>query len=248
MKKKRFSKVLFLLPVIMVALLLSSFTTVASAAEATADDIPLLRVENELAQAGETVVIEVKTENNPGILNALLTLSFDDELTLIDIQEGDALSKLDFTPPGKNSEGTYYSPCNFLWDAIDDADSTNGTILKLTFLLPEDAVPGTIYDIELSYVSGDIADGNLDPIEFDIINGYVEVLDYTPGDVNGDGRFNGTDITLLRRYITGGYGVSIDTRAADVNDDGRINGTDVTLIRRFITGGYGVVLKPSHGC
>ena len=78
MKKKRFSKVLFLLPVIMVALLLSSFTTVASAAEATADDIPLLRVENELAQAGETVVIEVKTENNTGILNALLTLSFDD--------------------------------------------------------------------------------------------------------------------------------------------------------------------------
>ena len=73
-------------------------------------------------------------------------------------------------------------------------------------------------------------------------------MDYTPGDVNGDGRFNGTDITLLRRYITGGYGVSIDTRAADVNDDGRINGTDVTLIRRFITGGYGVVLKPSHGC
>ena len=248
MKKKRFFKVLFLLPVIMVALLLSSFTTVASAVKATAEDIPLLRVENELAQAGETVVIEVKTENNPGILNALLTLSFDDELTLIDIQEGDALSKLDFTPPGKNSEGTYYSPCNFLWDAIDDADSTNGTILKLTFLLPEDAVPGTIYDIELSYVSGDIADGNLDPIEFDIINGYVEVLDYTPGDVNGDGRFNGTDITLLRRYITGGYGVSIDTRAADVNDDGRINGTDVTLIRRFITGGYGVVLKPSHGC
>lgn len=248
MKKKHFFKVLFLLPVIMVALLLSSFTTVASATEVTADDIPLLRVENELAQAGKTVVIEVKTENNPGILNALLTLSFDDELTLIDIQEGDALSKLDFTPPGKNSEGTYYSPCNFLWDAIDDADSTNGTILKLTFLLPEDAAPGTIYDIELSYVSGDIADGNLDPIEFDIINGYVEVLDYTPGDVNGDGRHNGTDVTLVRRYITGGYGVNIDPRAADVNDDGRINGTDVTLIRRFITGGYGVVLKPSHGC
>ena len=68
--------------------------------------------------------------------------------------------------------------------------------------------------------------------------------EFTIGDVNGDGRINGTDVTLLRRYITGGYGVSINELAADINGDGRINGTDVTLLRRYITGGYGVVIKP----
>ena len=79
MKKKRFFKVLFLLPVIMVALLLSGFTTVASAVEAIADDIPLLRVENELAQAGETAVIEVKTEK-PAALDNRLTLDYNTRL------------------------------------------------------------------------------------------------------------------------------------------------------------------------
>lgn len=69
--------------------------------------------------------------------------------------------------------------------------------------------------------------------------------DFMPGDVNGDNRINGTDVALIRRYITGGYGVEIDVRAADVNNDGRVNGTDVALIRRYIAGGYGVELKPS---
>ena len=69
--------------------------------------------------------------------------------------------------------------------------------------------------------------------------------EFTMGDVNGDGRINGTDVTLLRRYITGGYGVQINIITADINGDGRINGTDVTFLRRYIAGGYGVVIKPS---
>lgn len=72
--------------------------------------------------------------------------------------------------------------------------------------------------------------------------------DFTPGDVNGDGRINGADVALVRRYIAGGYGVEIDLRAADVNDDGRINGADIALVRRDIAGGYGVELLPSTKC
>ena len=76
----------------------------------------------------------------------------------------------------------------------------------------------------------------------------AEANDFTPGDVNGDGRINGADVALVRRYIAGGYGVEIDLRAADVNDDGRINGADVALTRRYIAGGYGVELQPSTKC
>ena len=64
------------------------------------------------------------------------------------------------------------------------------------------------------------------------------------GDVNGDGKINGTDISLTRRYIAGGYDVTIIEAAADVNGDGKINGTDISLIRRYIAGGYGVELNP----
>lgn len=60
------------------------------------------------------------------------------------------------------------------------------------------------------------------------------------GDVNGDGKVNGTDVSLLRRYIAGGYDVQINLAVADVDQNGRINGADVSLIRRFIAGGWGV--------
>ena len=77
-------------------------------------------------------------------------------------------------------------------------------------------------------VSGDIADGNLDPIEFDIINGYVEVLDYTPGDVNGDGIVNTRDVAMLRQYVVGLLELSEDQLQKcnvyeDYNEDGQKN-------------------------
>ena len=245
--RKRLSKILVVLFTIVLATLFTILPTLAAGAEASTDVSPSLTVGKTLAQAGESVTVEISVKNNPGVLNALLTVTFDDALMLTNVQSGAAFSTLDFTPPGK-SGGTYSSPCNFLWDAIDDPATSDGIILILTFVLPEEAEPGTKYAVELSYLSGDIADGDLQPVEFEISNGEIEIIDYIPGDVNGDGRINGTDITLLRRYITGGYGVTIKTQAADVNNDGRINGTDVTLIRRYITGGYGVVLKPSYAC
>jgi len=58
---------------------------------------------------------------------------------------------------------------------------------------------------------------------------------HIPGDVNGDGRVNGTDVFLLRLFLAG-FPVNIDLAAADVNRDGRVNGTDVMLIRLFLAG------------
>ena len=240
--KNRFVKLTTILTVAILIALLMSISVVAATSESS-HETTTFYIEDCLAQAGESVTVKVYVENNPGILNALLTLSFDERLVLSSIEQGTALSSLDFTPPGRKN-----TPCNFLWDAIEEVDSSNGVILLLTFEIPADADPGTVYSLDLSYAYGDIADGDLNSVECKIINGTIEVLDYTPGDVNGDGRFNGTDVTLLRRHITGGYDVSIHLNAADVNNDGRINGTDVTLIRRYIAGGYGVEPKPSTHC
>lgn len=57
-----------------------------------------------------------------------------------------------------------------------------------------------------------------------------------PGDVNSDGQFNITDVTLLITYCMGmDPGINLD--AADVNGDGKVNITDVTqLINRLSNG------------
>ena len=203
------------------------------------ENAPQIAASNEEGLAGETVTVTVTLKNNPGILNAVLTLNFDSGLELVSVEKGEALSNLVLTPPGTMQNG-----CNFLWDAMDEADTSNGVMLKLTFKIPEGAQTGTSYAVKFSYVDGDIADGDLKPVTVEMIGGTIEVINYRFGDVNNDGRINGTDVTLVRRYIAGGYNVEILTQAADVNKDGRINGTDVTLIRRYIAGGYGVELNP----
>ncbi len=58
--------------------------------------------------------------------------------------------------------------------------------------------------------------------------------DVLPGDVNGDGVVNITDVTALIRYILNGGATGIDLDNADVNQDGTINISDVTVLIRLI--------------
>ena len=196
---------------------------------------------------GSTVEVNVEIQNNPGILGATLELSYGEGLTLTGATQGEALDCLTMTKPGR-----FTSPCKFAWDGqeISDSQIKDGVILTLTFEVAENTTSSTALPVEISYDYGDVVDGNLNPITLDISNGQVTVIDYTPGDVDGNNKVNSLDVILLRRFIAGGYDVLINTHAANVNgdldgdDNHRINTTDVILIRRFIAGGYDVELLP----
>ena len=200
---------------------------------ATSNEVPVLYVEDHLVQSGDTVVVKVFVEDNPGITNATLTLTVDEGLTLTNVEAGEAFSTLEFTAPENVGQANAYT---FSWSGAE-ADASDGAALMLTFNVPANAAKGTVYDLDLS------ADG-----EYDIFDGQIEVIDYIPGDVDGNGEINGDDVTALRQYIAGGYGVTINEKAADVNNSGRINADDVTLVRQAIVGGYGVTLVPSTKC
>ena len=190
------------------------------------------------AMAGGTVSLDVEIVNNPGVSNALMTLTFHEDLELLSVQRGDAFSSLYFTKPAK-----LVSPCNFLWDALDEEDHEDGTLLTLNFKVKETATPGTICNVNLSYTDGDITNSQDEDVTIEMVGGTIEVLDYTPGDVNGDGTINGVDVSTLRKYIVGDP-VDVNPKSGDVNGDGRVNGVDVVILRRQIAGGYDVELKP----
>ena len=187
---------------------------------------------------GQTFTVDIKLENNVGILAAALTVNCDPMLTLVDAQAGDALSSLTLTKPG-----SYTSSSTFAWDGINNADASNGTLLTLTFVLSEDAVKGESYGISVSYESGNVINGDFDNVELNTVSGSVTAIDYISGDLNGDGTINMADVVNLRRYIVGGYDLNINLEAADVDNNGTINMADVVLIRRYVVGGYDVVLK-----
>ncbi|MCI8610243.1 MAG: leucine-rich repeat protein [Firmicutes bacterium] len=66
---------------------------------------------------------------------------------------------------------------------------------------------------------------------------FKEGLMGKPGDVNGDGKVNVTDINIIRLNILGRRELTpLQREVADVNHDGKINVTDINLIRLNILG------------
>ena len=202
----------------------------------------VISVESKTASPGDTVTVNVSIKDNPGILGATFKLIYDDSLTLTKAENGEAFSYLTMTRPGK-----FTSSCKFTWDGQECSkdDCKDGTILKLTFKVLEDAKPGAELKISFSADGEKVYDNDLNVITVDSKEGKITVKDYDPGDVNDDGEINVADVIMLRRYIAGGYDVKINEKAADVNNDSSIDAADVILVRRYITGGYGVELKPS---
>ena len=66
-----------------------------------------------------------------------------------------------------------------------------------------------------------------------------DVIIYLVGDVNGDGKINGTDYLRIRGAFLKTYTLSDEfLKVADVNGDGRINGTDYLRVRGHYLGTY----------
>ena len=189
-----------------------------------------LVIENVEVGAGHTVRVTIDIQNNPGIIGALLTLHYDPALTLISAEAGSAWNTLNFTRPA-----SYTNPCNFVWDGVNGADFSNGSIIVLTFEVPADAAVGTVYSISASYTYGNMINADLEFVDLEIEAGSITVVN-TLGDVNCDGVVDVADVVTLRRYLVGGYDVVIDQTAADMDCDGYITVTDVVLLRRFLVG------------
>ncbi|CDG35355.1 MAG TPA: glycosyl hydrolase [Acetivibrio thermocellus] len=61
------------------------------------------------------------------------------------------------------------------------------------------------------------------------------------GDLNGDGKINSTDISLMKRYLLKqivDLPVEDDIKAADINKDGKVNSTDMSILKRVILRNY----------
>lgn len=201
----------------------------------------VIRVESISAMPGENVDVRVSIQNNPGIMGAILNITYDPKLTLVNVEKGEAFSKL-----AMMISGSYLSPCRFVWDAqsLSADDVKDGTVLTLSFRISDSAKEGEQLNVDVAYEYGDIVDVNMLPVSCEMQGGTVFLNgNAVSGDLNGDGKVNSTDVILLRRYIAGGYGVKMNESIADLNVDGKLNSSDVILLRRYIAGGYDVVLK-----
>ena len=189
------------------------------------------------ARAGQTITVKVDLSANKGISNMRLQMSYPKGFTLESIQKGDALSTLFFTPPGKLTA----NPVNFVWDGRE-ADTSEGCILELTFRIADTVAVGQ-YSISLSYQKDDVLDGSLEGIDLALQSGTVSVVEFTRGDIDGDGVIGMKDLGALRKYFAGGYDAgNFVMEAADLDGDGVVTMKDLGVLRRYLAGGYDINL------
>ena len=155
--------------ILLAALLISASMPICGAA---AQDMPTMIVDHIDAIPGETVEIAIRIEKNPGILGTTLKLEYGESLKLLSAANGDAFSMLSMTPPGRLVSGCYF---NWYAESIDSSQVQDGTILKLRFLVSEDAAYGTSETITVSCQEGDMFDNALKPVSCAIQNGGISI-------------------------------------------------------------------------
>ena len=188
---------------------------------------PQIIVEGTSARAGETVSVTIAVKNNPGIASLKLKVSYDTSLTLTEIVYNDGIGG-QFTLPQ-----TMTSPVTLNWvNATSDSEG-DWVFATLTFTVSEDTTPGTC-PITVTYDPDDVYDLTETNIEFAVQNGSVEVIEYIPGDINGDGKVNNKDATRLLQYLSD-WNVEVVEAALDVNGDGKVNNKDATRLLQYLS-------------
>ena len=178
-------------------------------------------------KAGNTVKVTVALANNPGIVALRVKIAYDtDVLTLLPDCYETTLEGVSFGPPAN-------VPFSVSWvDSLNGNVSDDFTLVTLTFQIKEGAAVGKSV-ITLTYDPEDVCNSDGQNVEFKVTDGGVEVAEYVPGDINGDGKINMKDLVLLQQYLND-WAVTIDELAADVNRDGRLNMKDVILLQQYL--------------
>ena len=181
------------------------------------------------ARAGEEVDINLNITDNPGFAGLTLTVNYDsDVLEFVDCD----LDIISSAVVGDTVPGKIVFACAGVKNISGD-----GVLASLKFKVKEDVAEG-IYPITLSFVNGDaFRYEGYDEIECGAVltNGAVTVIEYIPGDANGDGTVNNRDAARILQYIAG-WDVEFLEAAMDANGDGIVNNRDAARILQYIAG------------
>lgn len=181
------------------------------------------------AVAGSTVEIYVSIENNPGIISLRNKITYDTSvLELVKVEDLKLLSG--YTTPSPIVD----SPYILRWaDSLaTENNHANGNFVKLTFKIKDDAQAGD-YGISVSHIESRTATG--EKVEFADCGAVITVIDYIPGDVDGNGIVDDWDAIVLNRYLAG-WKTEANLAASDIDGNGEIDDWDAIALERKLAG------------
>ena len=205
-----------------------------------------------------SVNVSVVINNNPGIWGTSFYLYFDPVFSLVSSENGSVFAsdnvlisenaitvsnsawassifKLDGTEIGNRKAVNYYA------ESLDFTNNTsNGTLF--TVKLAYDSSLEGAYSFGFAYDPGSVIDSNGDDVDILFVGGEHTIqktgAPVRPGDVNGDGKLNSRDISVMKRCIASSLDEDdvVVTANADINGDGKINSRDLSALKRLIAG------------
>lgn len=187
-------------------------------------------IDSKEAKPGETIKVNVNLADNPGLSSLVFKVSYDKSiLTLTKVEYNTAMGGQTVSPSSLTSPVTLY------WVNGFANYEGNGVFATLTFTVSESAKEGDVANITVTYNADDVFNINDENVNLNITDGKVTVIDYVPGDINGDGKLNNKDVTRFMQY-NAGWNVQVNKSALDVNGDGRVNNKDVTRLMQYNAG------------
>ena len=176
----------------------------------------------------ETVDIVLSIEENPGFAAADIRIVSD--LQIVEVQDL-GIGAIVNTVSGKAN-----------WSSNINK-TTTGDILKITYALPENAIPGSSWSVSLAVT--ELVNSSYQSVPYTVQQGVITIDggERIAGDANRDGSVDLKDVVIIRRWIVGGWSVVIDESNADVDGNSTVNLRDVVLIRRYLVGDWDVTLQ-----
>ncbi len=117
---------------------------------------------------------------------------------------------------------------------VENIAGSEGAVLNVTLETSESMTEGE-YDVTISNINLTTPDETkITPAD---VTCKLTVNNSIPGDANGDGSIDVTDIVSIANAILGRPSSSFDAAAADVNGDGSIDVTDIVVIANMILRG-----------
>lgn len=129
-----------------------------------------------------------------------------------------------------NNDGTYETYGTVKWDA-----GTYDNMFSISFSVPLSFTSGQTTITGYLNSSIDMRGGTTGYVVFQKTVDFI--VGYEPGDVNGDGWINISDLTLLTDYLIGSATLNqYQLDAADVNRDGEVNISDAICLTDILSG------------
>ena len=205
--------------------------TACGAKDPAYEKSPVIEVGSCNAYPGDTITIPVSLKNNDGIASIKFTVSYD--ANCLEYQGASFTEELTglSNTVAVNDETTGKVTMSWVIGASGEYTGSE-TIANLKFKVKE-VLENTSAQVSLTYAADSTFNNGLVDKEFLIKNGTVQIGQYRPGDINGDGTVDVNDALLLLYYVCDLRKDEVKGNP-DVNGDGAVNNKDVVILLRYI--------------